>query len=52
MGGAHAEGIVQGLLKQGIEIDRVLHFSPADNKDFKITLPDKTYQIIYCQILF
>lgn len=45
MGGAHAEGIVQGLLTQGIEVDRVLHFSPADNEDFKITLPNKTYQI-------
>ena len=34
MGAAYAEGIIKYLLKQGISISQVIHFSPADPDDF------------------
>lgn len=45
MGAAYAEGVVTGLLTAGVNVSCVLHFSPADNKDFKVSLPSRTYQI-------
>lgn len=41
MGAAYAEGIVSGLLKFGIEVSYILHFSPADNMDFSVSIPSK-----------
>lgn len=45
MGGAFAEGMVSYLHAQGVQIAKVAHFSSADNGGFRVTLPDKTYQI-------
>ena len=45
MGGAYAEGIVDWMSSVGLKPEMVLHFSPADNNDFRVTMPELTYQI-------
>lgn len=45
MGGAHAEGMISAWKYHDLEIEYVLHFSAADNKDFQVNLPHVTYQI-------
>lgn len=45
MGAAHAEGMIAAWSWHGLEIERVLHFSAADNRDFQVKLPNCTYQI-------
>lgn len=45
MGGAHAEGMIAAWKYKGLKIERVLHFSAADNREFYVTLPRQTYQI-------
>lgn len=45
MGGAHAEGMISAWKYHNLEIEYVLHFSAADNKDFQVKLPHITYQI-------
>jgi hypothetical protein len=45
MGAAYSEGILSVLVSSGIIVNKVVHFSPADNSDFSIKLPNKTLQI-------
>ena len=45
MGAAHAEGMIAAWSWHGLKIERVLHFSAADNRDFQVKLPNCTYQI-------
>lgn len=45
MGAAHAEGMIVHLLAQRLTIEWVLHFAPADNYDFQVSIPRVTYQI-------
>jgi len=45
MGAAFAEGMVKVLLTKGININKIIHFSPADPSGFFASLPNKTYQI-------
>lgn len=45
MGAAHAEGMIAAWSWHGLKIERVLHFSAADNRDFQVKLPSCTYQI-------
>lgn len=45
MGAAHAEGMIAAWSWHGLKIERVLHFSAADNRDFQVKLPTCTYQI-------
>ena len=45
MGGAFAEGLVKELTNNKMQVDKIVHLSPADNSDFKVTLPEKTFQI-------
>jgi hypothetical protein len=45
MGAAYAEGMLKILVSKGIDVQKVVHLSPADTSDFSSNLPDKTYQI-------
>lgn len=45
MGGAYAEGILNVLKIQNVEVEKVVHLSPADTSEFSVTFPNKTYQI-------
>jgi hypothetical protein len=47
MGAAHAEGMIcsWGGYPYNWKIDGVLHFSPADNRDFNVKLPSATWEI-------
>lgn len=45
MGAAHAEGMIAAWSWHGLKIERILHFSAADNRDFQVKLPACTYQI-------
>ena len=45
MGAAFLEGVMNVIKKENIEIEKVVHFSPADTSDFSVTFPEITYQI-------
>jgi hypothetical protein len=45
MGAAYAEGLLKVLVSQGVNVEKVVHLSPADTSGFSSNLPDKTYQI-------
>ncbi|MBT2622087.1 hypothetical protein [Chryseobacterium sp. ISL-6] len=45
MGGAFAEGMISVMKQKNINIEKVVHLSPADVSEFKVTLPEKTFQI-------
>lgn len=45
MGGAFAEGLIDVLKQQNVNVEKVIHFSPADVSGFRAGLPDKTFQI-------
>ena len=45
MGAAFAEGMIKVLLSKKINVDKVIHFSPADPSGFSANSPNKTYQI-------
>ena len=47
MGAAYSEGIVKFLEEKGLKVERVVHFSPADNGDFKASTSPKTTQLEY-----
>ena len=45
MGAAYSEGILEVLKKENVKIQKVIHFSSADNSDFNVNFPNLTYQI-------
>ncbi len=45
MGGAFAEGVLSVLKNQKLNVEKVVHLSPADTSGFSVTLPQVTYQI-------
>ncbi|MFC6095275.1 hypothetical protein ACFPVY_01335 [Flavobacterium qiangtangense] len=45
MGGAFAEGLIDVLKQKNVNIEKVVHLSPADVSGFRAGLPDKTFQI-------
>jgi len=45
MGGAFSEGILEVLKREKINIEKVVHLSPADTSGFSVNYPDRTYQI-------
>lgn len=45
MGGAFAEGLIDVLKQKNVNIEKVIHLSPADVSGFRAGLPHKTYQI-------
>lgn len=45
MGGAFAEGMISVMNQKGVNIEKVVHLSPADASGFNIALPEKTFQI-------
>lgn len=45
MGGAFAEGVLSVLKNQKLNIEKVIHLSPADTSGFGVTFPQITYQI-------
>ena len=45
MGSAFSEGVIKFLTKKKIPVEKVVHLSPADNSDFEVSLPNKSYQI-------
>lgn len=45
MGAAFAEGVLKVFKVHGVEVQKVIHFSPADTSDFTINFPNVSYQI-------
>ncbi|GEM_PF-4611361 len=45
MGGAFAEGVISVLKTKNVNVEKILHLSPADTSGFEISFPKKTYQI-------
>ncbi|MGO4709814.1 hypothetical protein AB4Y90_12000 [Chryseobacterium sp. 2TAF14] len=45
MGGAFAEGMISVINQKKVNIEKVIHLSPADVSGFSVTLPEKTFQI-------
>lgn len=45
MGGAFAEGMISVMNQKGVNIEKVVHLSPADVSGFSATLPKRTFQI-------
>ncbi|KIC63580.1 hypothetical protein [Chryseobacterium taiwanense] len=45
MGGAFAEGVISVLKEKKLNVEKVVHLSPADNSGFSANYPDKTYQL-------
>lgn len=45
MGGAFAEGVLSVFKNQKLNIEKVVHLSPADTSGFSVTFPQITYQI-------
>lgn len=47
MGAAYAEGMIKYLEEKGVQVEKVIHFSPADPSDFKASTNPKTIQLDY-----
>lgn len=45
MGGAFAEGMLSFFKKMKLNVEKVIHFSPADVSGFTVNFPEITYQI-------
>jgi hypothetical protein len=45
MGGAFAEGVISVLKENKLNVEKVVHLSPADVSGFSANYPDRTYQV-------
>lgn len=45
MGGAFAEGVMSVLKEKKLNVEKVIHLSPADVSGFSANYPDRTYQV-------
>ncbi len=45
MGAAFSEGVLSILKQHNVQVEKILHLSPADTSDFNVNFPEITYQI-------